>query len=144
MLDHMDGAEIRREIEAGYATTLREGFGRNHSLCHGSIGNLEMLFLARRRLGIGTGNHDVHDLFDGILSEIEAGAWRCGHPKGVESIGLMTGLAGIGFGLLRLAFPDRVPSILLPESPSGRSSPICQDDDLSCARPTVAETPPYA
>ena len=33
-------------------------------------------------------------------------------PLGVETPGLMTGLAGIGYGLLRLAAPERVPNVL--------------------------------
>jgi hypothetical protein len=35
----------------------------------------------------------------------------------VETPGLMTGLAGIGYGLLRLAVPTRVPSVLVLEGP---------------------------
>ena len=35
----------------------------------------------------------------------------------VESPGLMTGLAGIGYGLLRLAEPTRMPSVLVLEPP---------------------------
>jgi lantibiotic modifying enzyme len=31
----------------------------------------------------------------------------------VDTPGFLTGLAGIGYGLLRLALPDRVPSALL-------------------------------
>ncbi|HSN89572.1 MAG TPA: lanthionine synthetase LanC family protein, partial [Thermoanaerobaculia bacterium] len=38
--------------------------------------------------------------------------WRCGVPLAVETPGLMTGLAGIGHGLLRLAHPGRIPSLL--------------------------------
>jgi lantibiotic modifying enzyme len=37
----------------------------------------------------------------------------------VESPGLMTGLAGIGYGLLRVAAPARVPSVLTLEGPHG-------------------------
>jgi Lanthionine synthetase C-like protein len=37
---------------------------------------------------------------------------------GVESPGLMTGLAGIGYGLLRLAEPTRVPSVLVLTPPT--------------------------
>jgi lantibiotic modifying enzyme len=32
---------------------------------------------------------------------------------------LLTGLAGIGYGLLRLAFSERVPSVLLLEPSTG-------------------------
>jgi type 2 lantibiotic biosynthesis protein LanM len=37
---------------------------------------------------------------------------RCGTPGGVPSPGLLTGLAGIGYGLLRLGFSTQVPSLL--------------------------------
>ena len=52
-----------------------------------------------------------------ILEEIDREGWLCGVPLGVESPGLMTGLAGIGYGLLRLAEPTRVPSVLVLEPP---------------------------
>jgi lantibiotic modifying enzyme len=38
------------------------------------------------------------------------------HPLGVESPGLMTGISGIGYALLRFVNPSRVPSILALES----------------------------
>lgn len=40
----------------------------------------------------------------------QAGAWRCGVPNGGEAPGLMLGLAGIGWAMLRLANPAHVPS----------------------------------
>jgi lantibiotic modifying enzyme len=48
----------------------------------------------------------------GVLSNIEHDGWRCGNPLAVESPGLMAGIAGIGYGLLRCAEPTRVPSVL--------------------------------
>src|SRR5262249_23114157 len=48
----------------------------------------------------------------GVLSRIRAGGWTCGVPQGVETPGLLAGLAGIGYGLLRLASPAVIPSIL--------------------------------
>jgi lantibiotic modifying enzyme len=39
----------------------------------------------------------------------------------VETSGLMTELAGIGYGLLPLADPDRVPSIFTLQAPSAMS-----------------------
>ncbi|NJL57749.1 hypothetical protein HC928_23425 [bacterium] len=44
--------------------------------------------------------------------------WACGTPTGVETPGLMMGLAGIGYQLLRLANPQSVPSILTLEVPT--------------------------
>jgi type 2 lantibiotic biosynthesis protein LanM len=117
MLDHIDDPETLSEIATGCATTLREGFGRNHSLCHGSMGNLELLSAAGRRLGTDAWEEDLRGNFGALLRDIEARQWRSGHPKGVESVGLMTGLAGMGYGLLRLACPEQAPSLLLAEPP---------------------------
>ena len=46
-----------------------------------------------------------------VLASINRLGWVCGTRGRVVSPGLMNGLAGIGFGLLRLAAP-RVPSVL--------------------------------
>ena len=53
------------------------------------------------------------------LTVFRRDGWICANPVGVESPGLMTGLAGIGHELLRLAEPDRVPSVLVLEPPPG-------------------------
>jgi hypothetical protein len=45
------------------------------------------------------------------------GGFRCGTPGAVAGPGLLTGLAGLGHGLLRLARPDRVPAVLLLRPP---------------------------
>jgi lantibiotic modifying enzyme len=52
-----------------------------------------------------------------IVESINRVGWLCGNPVRIESPGLMTGLAGIGYQLLRLAEPDRVPSVLVLASP---------------------------
>ncbi|MBW4699013.1 MAG: hypothetical protein KME03_14150 [Aphanocapsa lilacina HA4352-LM1] len=45
------------------------------------------------------------------------GSILCGVSNGFETPGLMNGLAGIGYGLLRMAVPNYVPSILTLEAP---------------------------
>jgi lantibiotic modifying enzyme len=44
--------------------------------------------------------------------------WTCGAGGSDLLPDLMTGLAGIGMHFLRLAYPDRVPSPLLLDSPN--------------------------
>lgn len=47
----------------------------------------------------------------------------CGTPGGVPTPGLLRGLAGIGYGLLRAGFTERVPSVLFLEPTPADSQP---------------------
>lgn len=86
---------------------------RDLSLCHGELGIAEVLAAVpggeparRRHAGL-------------VLDAIDRYGPCCGTPDGVPTPGLLTGLAGIGYGLLRLGFPNRVPSALLLEPVGG-------------------------
>ncbi|WP_439656294.1 type 2 lanthipeptide synthetase LanM family protein [Lentzea sp. HUAS TT2] len=101
------GGALARDDErlAGLLAT-REPL-RDMSLCHGELGVVEALAAhhpsaATRRTALLLGALDEH------------GA-RCATPGGVPSPGLLTGLAGIGHGLLRQGFS--VPSVLQLQSP---------------------------
>jgi len=111
-LSQFDDAGVRREIEIALKNTLDRGFGLNHSLCHGDLGNLELLLEAGARLGNPQCFGRTKQIASMILESIKEDGWICGIPLGVETPGLMDGLAGIGYGLLRLANPARVPSVL--------------------------------
>jgi type 2 lantibiotic biosynthesis protein LanM len=116
-LPDLDDSEIRAEIDTALKTTLAQGFGLNHSLCHGDLGNLELLLQASLILDDPQWETQVNRLASIILESINQHGWLCGVPLGVETPGLMAGLAGIGYGLLRLAEPTRVPSVLVLEPP---------------------------
>ncbi|HLZ59636.1 MAG TPA: type 2 lanthipeptide synthetase LanM family protein [Ktedonosporobacter sp.] len=117
-LPYLDDALIRDEIDAALQTTLTQGFGLNHSLCHGDLGNLETLLVAAHALGDQEYQAHVERLAAMILASIETHGWLTGIPLGVETPGLMTGIAGIGYQCLRLAEPERVPSVLVLAPPS--------------------------
>jgi hypothetical protein len=87
------------------------------SLCHGELGIAEALTVLctgdrtraepvasarKRRAGV-------------LLDAFTQHGASCGTPGGVPTPGLLTGLAGIGYGLLRLGFEQQVPSVLLLE-----------------------------
>jgi lantibiotic modifying enzyme len=111
-LPWIDGAEAQFEIETALETTLESGLGGNHCLCHGDLGNIDVLLEGGRRTA-------AYQAAGTVLESIERDGWLCGNPLEVESPGLMTGLAGIGYELLRLAEPERVPSVLSLEIPRG-------------------------
>jgi type 2 lantibiotic biosynthesis protein LanM len=112
---YLDG-QIKNEIEVAIKTTIEKGFGTNHSLCHGSLGNLETLLYACENYD-SSWRKQVDRISFGILDSIEKKGWLCGVPLGTETPGLMCGLAGIGYELLRLAEPKKVPSILILQPP---------------------------
>ncbi len=109
--------EVRAEIEIALATTLQMGFGANHSLCHGDLGNLDFVLEAGRRLGREDLVARVPRVATGILHGIEEHGWLSGSILAPEIPGLMLGIAGIGYQLLRLAAVEQVPSVLLLEPP---------------------------
>lgn len=111
-----DGA-LHSEIDAALQTTLAHGFGLNHCLCHGDMGNLEFVQSAVSRLSLDQYEEPVQHLTSMLLDSIEREGWVTGVPMGVETPGLMLGIAGIGYQLLRLASPERIPSILLLAPP---------------------------
>ncbi|WP_133901946.1 type 2 lanthipeptide synthetase LanM [Actinophytocola oryzae] len=83
------------------------------SLCHGELGVTDAL------VALHAAGHDAAAELD-TRAELVAGAidrhgTPCGTPGGVATPGLLNGLAGIGYGLLRLGFAERVPSVLLFE-----------------------------
>ncbi|HWW02074.1 MAG TPA: type 2 lanthipeptide synthetase LanM family protein [Candidatus Acidoferrum sp.] len=122
---HLKDPVLDTETEVALRTTLANGFGSNHCLCHGDLGNLEPFLEAARAWPESRWSKEAERLAAGILNAISLEGWLCGNPLAVESPGLMTGLAGIGYGLLRCAEPARVPSILslAPPIPASAGAP---------------------
>jgi type 2 lantibiotic biosynthesis protein LanM len=108
------------------------------SLCHGELGAVEPLLwltesdhqateaVRRRRAGL-------------VLAAVQQYGPHCGTPRAVASPGLLTGLAGIGYGLLRLGFSTQVPSVLLQEPTTGPRRPSQRTDRT--AHHSTGETP---
>ncbi len=116
-LSYHDDATARAEIYEAVQALLAEGFGRNHSLCHGDMGNLETLLTATRLLPELYSKEKVEPLQASLLQSMNEQGWRGGMPMEVETPGLMLGLAGTGYALLRQIAPERVPSVLLLAPP---------------------------
>lgn len=112
-----DDAAMRAEIDAVVQTVLTEGFGRNHSLCHGDMGNLEVLLLATRLLPDCYSWEKTEPLQAALLASMRAQGWFSGIARPIETPGLMLGLSGTGYALLRLADPERIPSVLVLDPP---------------------------
>lgn len=117
LLGISDDPRLRSDFDNALRTTMAQGFGDNHSLCHGDLGNLELLLQASEKLDDPELGPRLRRMTAMVVESITRSGWFCGTSLRVESPGLMTGLAGIGYGMLRLANPGRVPSILTLEPP---------------------------
>jgi class II lanthipeptide synthase len=111
-LKYTDHPFVHQDIQRAIEATLNYGPGLNHSLCHGDLGNLDFLLQAAQLKGNAQLAVKVDQWTNQILASMNKYGWLCGVPLTVESPALMNGLAGISLGLLRIAAPDRVPSIL--------------------------------
>ena len=105
-------AEARGDVELAVATTLARGELWNASLCHGSLGNAELLLAASER-----GRPELLSTARAWAGRAlerrrHAGSWSTGVPFRSPEPGLLLGLAGIGYQLLRVADPRSVPSLL--------------------------------
>ena len=113
--------QCRAEAQIAVKTTQRNliavvqsGQG-NHCLCHGNMGNAELLLYAHDTLPESNGMEAVLQVAEAADQQcrVERNPWPCGILNGGESPNLMLGLAGIGYFYLRLYDRKQIPSILL-------------------------------
>lgn len=122
LLQHAPDFALLQDLRIAVRTTLATGFGLNHSLCHGDLGNLELLMQAAELPEFAGERERMQRVAAGVIKDLEQHGPRCGIPLHVESPGLMTGLAGIGLGLLRIATGNRVPCVPMLDPAAAMSS----------------------
>jgi len=88
---------------------------RDLSLCHGETGIAEAISIASKTASAAAAPQLLRQRSGLLLAVLRRHDRYCGTPGEVTTPGLLTGLAGIGYELLRLGFPNRVPSVLLLE-----------------------------
>jgi len=117
LLDDRAREEVRVTAEA-----TASALGRGHSLCHGDLGNLELVHRAAIVLEDPSLKERADRCVSAVVDHATRERWLCGVPLSVETPSLMVGLAGMGYQLLHFAHPERVPSVLLLEGLSPATS----------------------
>ncbi|MEK3674572.1 MULTISPECIES: type 2 lanthipeptide synthetase LanM family protein [Paenibacillus] len=84
-----------------------------HSMCHGEVGNRNIIMDVR---SLVSGREPVDTENVAQFNRIPGQLWQTGMHPDIESLGLFTGLSGIGLGLLRFLDP-KIPSILSLDIP---------------------------
>src|SRR5581483_6163794 len=91
-LNVLDDEVVRAEIRVALETTLARGFGGSHALCHGDLGNLELL-LHMQLVAPERRWQAAYELIKAaIFQRGRQHGWLCGTPQQVETPGLMIGL----------------------------------------------------
>jgi lantibiotic modifying enzyme len=113
-----DDPKCPAEIEAALEATTRFGLSGPDYLCCGNLGRADLLLEAGLRLNRAALGRRALSMASTIVERAESeGGFRLidDLPAGSYKPGFFRGVAGIGYELLRIAFPRRVPSILLWE-----------------------------
>jgi lantibiotic modifying enzyme len=122
-LDRVDGAEVRQEISGGleelarYAEPAQFARAPMDDLCCGNAGRIEVLNHAAGRLGCDEHADAAFSLAELVADRCETTGYAFTSARGrqVFDPALFQGVAGIGYTMLRLAAPDRLPCVLLLE-----------------------------
>jgi type 2 lantibiotic biosynthesis protein LanM len=104
-------ASTRKYLRRAAAATWRMGMGSNHCACHGDLGSWELLDQA---IAAGEAPEELSSssLLDMILSSLEQHGPSCGMRGKAFAPGLLPGLGGIAYQLLRAHPEHDLPSIL--------------------------------
>ncbi|MBR8834882.1 MAG: type 2 lantipeptide synthetase LanM family protein [Stigonema ocellatum SAG 48.90 = DSM 106950] len=118
-LSVLDTTEIRQEIAIALETTQKFAISNVDNLCWGNLGRMETLQVAAQKLNRPDLLEFVHQAVTHIVIQAQAqGTFTLfpDLPPKVYNPGFFHGATGIGYQLLRIAYPSLLPSVLLWES----------------------------
>ncbi|MBW4574204.1 MAG: type 2 lantipeptide synthetase LanM family protein [Aphanothece sp. CMT-3BRIN-NPC111] len=110
--------EIEQEIEIALQTTQRYGLQETDRLCCGNLGRVEVLLVGAQRYSRSDWYQVALQNTTNVVARAkQSGAYQLfpNLPSSVFNPGFFQGTAGIGYQLLRLAYPEKLPSVLLWE-----------------------------
>jgi lantibiotic modifying enzyme len=115
----LDDEATRAEIDRALAMLHRLPFAARDHLCCGNLGRADVLLVAAVALDLPSAHGAAHALAERTLARAEENGRYAldtveigGRPTDIDDPTLFRGAAGVGYGLLRLAAPGRLPSIL--------------------------------
>jgi lantibiotic modifying enzyme len=114
----LDTPQVREDLRVALQTTQACGLEALDNLCCGNFGRLELLVAASQRLGQPQLLEMARQWASVLVHRAsQRGGFRllAQLPRQAYNPGLFQGIAGIGYELLRVAFPEQIPSVLLWE-----------------------------
>ena len=117
-LSVLDTTDIQQEIAIALETTQKFALSGVDNLCWGNLGRMETLLVASQKLDRPDLLEFVHQAVTHIVTQAQAQStftFFPNFPPKVYNPGFFHGATGIGYELLRIAYPSVLPSILLWE-----------------------------
>lgn len=114
----IDNEGINKDIDNAISATLNYPLDQVDHLCCGNMGRVETLFFASRVLNDPELERTALKHTSYIIERFgKTGQFKLFHQASGELFhpGFFQGLSGIGYEFLRLAFPDKLPSVLIFE-----------------------------
>jgi type 2 lantibiotic biosynthesis protein LanM len=117
-LPMLDTPQVHHDLQVALQTTQAYGLDGLDSLCCGNFGRIELLVAASQRLGQRQLLKMARERTSVLIHRAsQRGGFHllAQLPRQAYNPGLFQGYAGIGYELLRVAFPEQIPSVLLWE-----------------------------
>jgi lantibiotic modifying enzyme len=111
---------LLEELAIAVRTTLALQSCPSHAVISGSFGNIELL-LASQPFVVPELAAQICPAIIRLLQEVDVNDWNL-REKAYRPLGLMTGVTGIGYQCLRIAYPEQVPSLLSCMTPRASST----------------------
>ena len=116
MMEYMRKEDIKlvkSKVTEALEQFIQNGFDRsnNHSLCHGIMGNIDILKTISETINDIELMETCKSLFNDFLEYIEYDGFKYGLYGTLGMVSFMTGISGIGYGILRQLNP-KLPSVL--------------------------------
>lgn len=108
---------IPKELEIAATNILLNGIGGNQCVCHGDLGNLEVLYAISKKLKDNELKKNVLDTINNISSQfLDGKKLKSGDDGQLGLYSLFMGYAGMGYQFIRFYDWENTPSILCLES----------------------------
>jgi lantibiotic modifying enzyme len=104
---------IKQDIQHGL-NLLKNSNIEDDCLCHGNFGNYELYLSACEHNHVANlSSSDLHSLIYQRMELITNKGINHSKHNNLSNLGFMTGWSGLGYQILRFAYPEKVPNVLL-------------------------------
>ncbi|PGC84372.1 type 2 lanthipeptide synthetase LanM [Bacillus toyonensis] len=115
--DEYISMQSKKDIERALSNILRFGFGTvktGKSICHGVLGNALVMMEYGKGIQDRAWDHISKNVMYESIKKLKVEQWKKPMEENIQGLGLLTGLAGIAYGLL-YACDQRLPNVITLE-----------------------------